>query len=411
MRSPLLAKLLRDAEGAKTDFVCHECLGDPMLKLLQGHLLGEKICMGCGTPTTNALEPDRIARFIRPILPSFYMVDDGAYPFALNLEQVVGHAVSCKHAAVRKAIAAHLVDPDAGEDEFYCPEQEYGRTPSPFESEEDERWFVVGEWNSIAHELKHGQRFFNHKVRLFFEELITEALDARVEGSPDACPAVKLMPTGTEFFRARLAHNMREAKTFQDEPADELGAPPKERSANNRMSAAGIPLLYVASDPNTSIAEVRPSLHDTVVVGRFTSKREMRFFDFTALSGRLSHAPLSIFDPKYESRAMRRRLLGYLHKEIAKPVRFDDTDYVVTQALAEFIRYGNALDFDGVIFQSVQRDQGINYVLFDKASTSNEMLSADWRARFDLEISASDVTIYEIASLSYQAEKKERVGA
>jgi hypothetical protein len=401
-----VAMSLRELEAAKSSFVCQECLGDPMVKRLQGTLFYEKICMACGERTANVLDPEHIAAFIKEALPNYYEVDYGLYNVALNLEQLVGREIRCTNESVCKAIAAHLVDPETDEEDFYWPGQQYLAAPSPFESAEHERWFVVGDWDHIAHELKHGQRFFNDKVRLFFEELIAEALDARIESSPDNCAVVSMVPSGAEFFRARLANDMGEVKKFQENPASELGAPPKEVAANNRMSPAGIPLLYVAGDPYTAIAEVRPSMHDLVAVGRFMSKRTLKFFDFTALSGRVSYPPLSIFDPKYEDRAMRRRLLSYLHKEIAKPIRSGDTDYLVTQALAEFIRHEKNQDFDGIMFQSVQRDQGTNYVLFDKTSTLSDMFSPEWRAEFGLEISYSDVTIYKITSLSYQVDKK-----
>ncbi|MBS4096061.1 MAG: RES family NAD+ phosphorylase [Sulfuricella sp.] len=403
-RNKIFIGLLREIEDAEEMFVCQQCLGDPMLKMLAAGLQTERVCAACGNPTMNAHTPERIARFIRKDLPKHFMLDDDLYPgYALSLEKVVSEAIHCADESVCKAVAAHLVDLDADEEDFYWVGQEYRRTPSPFESQEHERWYVVGDWDHVAYELTHGQRFFNHKVERFFEELIFEALHAEAADHPDTSPVIKTLPAGTDFYRARLANNGVEAKTIQNNPTVELGAPPKERAANNRMNPAGIPLLYVADDTKTCIAEVRPSIGDAVVVGRFRSTKCLKFFDFTALDGHLSHTPLSLFDPIYEERSQRRLLLEYLHDEIARPVRTNDTDYVVTQALAEFIRYEKEQAFDGIIFRSVQNEGGINYVLFDKKKDPNSMHAPNWRPQFDLEISTDCTSLHTVTAVQYTA--------
>lgn len=401
-RIKILAEFGREIEDAKEMFVCQQCLGDSMLKKLSAGLLAERVCAACGKPTMNALTPERIADFIRKDLPKHFMLDDDLYPgYALSLEKVVSKAIRCEDESVCKAVAAHLVDPNADEENFYWGGQEYRRTPSPFESQEHERWYVVGDWDHIAHELTHGQRFFNHKVERFFEGLIFEALHAEAADHTGTSPVIKMLPAGTEFYRARLANNGVEAKNIQDNPIVELGAPPKERAANNRMNPAGIPLLYVADDTKTCIAEVRPSIGDVVVVGRFRSTKCLKFFDFTALDGNLSHTSLSLFDPAYEERSQRRQLLKYLHDEIAKPVRTSDTDYVVTQALAEFIRYEKEQLFDGIIFRSVQNEGGINYVLFDKNIDLRSMHASNWHPQFDLEISIGCTSLHKVTAVQY----------
>ena len=107
------------------------------------------------------------------------------YPgYELTLNDVVGHAIRCSSEAVRRAVAACLEDPEADEEDFYWPGQEYSRRSSPFESEDHERWYAVGPWHHIAHELAHGRRFFNDAARSFFEWLIGEALEAEDPETP-----------------------------------------------------------------------------------------------------------------------------------------------------------------------------------------------------------------------------------
>ncbi|WP_282876567.1 RES family NAD+ phosphorylase [Pseudomonas peli] len=399
----LLQQTLLEIENSHKLYVCQQCLDDPILKRLQPMLIAEKICVGCNQLTRTAITPERIANFVRKYLPNHFIVDYGLHPgFEMTLPDVVSKAIGCKNRLVCEAIADCMVDPGANEEEFYWPGQEYCLAPSPFDSEEHERWYVVGEWDNIAHELTHGRRFFNEKARKFFESLLSEALNAEDTEHPGAPAVIKSLPVGSVVYRARIANDHLEAAKFAKKPADELGAPPKTHAANNRMSPAGVPLLYVASNIETCIAEVRPSIGDLVVVGGFSSTAPLKLFDFTALDSRLAHAPLSFFSPSFQMRSEHRRLLEYLHDEIARPVRAYGTDYVVTQALAEFIRYNEQQAFDGIMFRSVQCEGGVNYVLFDKGPLES-MQAPDWHPRFELDISADTATIHHIRAVRYEA--------
>jgi len=390
-----------DAERAETIWVCQGCLNDTTLKMLQCELSEERVCSACSNVTKNALTPGRIARFIREYLPQHFELDYGLHPgYEMTLDEVVGQAIGCRVEAISKAVAACLEDANASEDGFFFPGQEYRRIANHFESEDHERWYVVGSWSNIAYELTHGQRFFNDAARTFFEWLIEEALEAVDPEHPGQPAIVTTHCVGTSFYRSRIASNEREARSFAVNPEVELGVAPKERSANNRMSPAGIPLLYVSRDVDTCIAEVRPSIGDTVVVGRFQSTQPLKFFDFTALNRWLKYEPLSLFDPSYRKRSDHRALLKYLHEEIARPVRANDTDYVVTQALAEFIRYEKKWAFDGIAFQSVQRKGGVNYALFDRGAPES-FHRPDWRPTFHLEIASDAVSLHVVESMSY----------
>lgn len=400
----LFQQALLDAEGDERMWVCQDCLGDYVLKGLSSALQAERTCSACGKTTLNALTPERIAQFIRKHLPEHFCVDPGLYPgYEMTLDDVVGAAIGCGFTPVCRAISDLLEDANADEEDFYWPGQEYCRAPSPFDSEDHERWYAVGPWHNIAHELVHGRRFFNDKARSFFEWLIGEALEAEDLDRPGTPALVTSLDADTDFYRSRIANGEQEAKTFAENPAVALGVAPKERAANNRMSPAGVPLLYVSRELDTCIAEVRPSIGDTVVVARFRSTAPLKFFDFTMLSHRLRHAALSFFDPSYRKRSEHRMLLDYLHEEIARPVRLSDTDYVMTQALAEFIRYDKRWAFDGIAFRSVQYEDGVNYVLFDRGP-SEAMIAPDWRPTFHLATSTEAVSTHVIKSVRYAHE-------
>lgn len=407
-RKNLIRQIALEIEDAVPLWVCQNCLDDYMLKMLMTITLQKKrLCSSCNTLVLNALAPERIARFIRNDLKTHFQIDYGLYPgYELTLDKVVSRAIGCSSDTVCRAISVILEEPDANENEFYWPGQEYSCTSNPFESEEQQRHYVTGTWENIANELTHGRRFFNETARSYFESLIMEATEAEHVDHPGVPAVITILDTDAAFYRSRIASDEAQARSFAENADIELGAAPKERAANNRMSPAGVPLLYVSQEVETSIAEIRPSIGDLVVVGCFRSTASLKFFDFTKLSHRLRHTALSLFDPEYEKRREHRMMLEYLHDIIARPVRAGDLEYVVTQALAEFIRYDTKWAFDGIAFRSVQRQGRVNYALFDRGS-SEAMLAADWRPIFQLTITTEGISLHTIESVLYNHKIKE----
>lgn len=350
----------------------------------------------------------KLAELIANVLPEHFEIDYGLFPgYEMTLDDIVGKIIGSDSNVVRRAVAELLEDENAGEEDFYFLGQEYMRAQSSFDSEEHERCYVVGSWRRIADELTHGQRYFNDAARGFFERLIEEALGAVDPQRPGTPAVVTTHDAGTSFYRARVALNVLDAQRFSKNPEAELGVAPNERAANNRMSAAGVSLLYVSKHIDTCIAEVRPSIGDTVVVGRFQSTKPMRFFDFTVLDRWLAYQPLSLLDASYRSRAELRLLLRYLHHEISLPARANDTNYVATQALAESIRGEKNWAFDGIAFQSVQHKGGVNYVLFDRSASE----SIHWQGRrptFHLEISSEDVSQHLVEGVHFSHKQQDK---
>ncbi|MBV1810090.1 RES family NAD+ phosphorylase [Pseudomonas viridiflava] len=400
----IVHEMLLKEEAEESIFVCLACIDDTWLKKRPSKCVMEQTCASCGVPVTEALTSKVIVEGIKRHLPDHFAVDDDLYPGrGMTLSQIVGIAIKCNSESVCNAVAKGLVEPNADEGSFYFDGQDYCRKSSRFESVEDKRAWAEAEWARIATGLIHGRRFFNPIANGFFEKVISEVMRAGSEANADTSAVVNILPQNTRFYRARIASTHAQIQEFQKDPPGALGAPPKDRAANNRMSPAGVPLLYVAADADTGIAEVRPSIGDTVVVGEFIASRPMEFFDFTALTG-LQHKELSWFEHGYRERTDRRLLLEYLHELIARPVRANDTDYVMTQALAEYIRYYADQRFDGISFRSVQRAGGINYVIFDK-STPEEMLSPNWLPKFSLEASKEPVSIFEVKQVQYQTSR------
>ncbi|MGY4534635.1 hypothetical protein ACVW0Y_003777 [Pseudomonas sp. TE3786] len=392
-----------ELEGAFSNrIICNRCITDYVLRR---HCLSSGVCIVCSETTQLGLSLEQLAALIREYLPKRYEIDIGLYRgYELSLAEIIGKEIGCTDKAACEQVALHLVDDDCDDEQddeedccFYSPFQAYLLASSPFDSEEDLREWLVREWYEVSHHLAHGRRFFNDSARSFMRDLFTEALNVSDPNNPGALAAIRTLPVGTVFHRARIAKGPRQVELFQEHPARELGAPPPEFAANNRMSPAGISLMYTSADAVTCVAEVRPSIGQTVVVGEFRSTRALTFFDFTALSRYGSVVPVSLFDPDYEKRTERRQFLAYLHEEIARPVSAQDTDYLMTQALAEYIRHNDQVALDGVMFGSVQNVGGVNFVLFDQSvpgSAPHHMLTP----QFDMVIDSDSVKVTRVLS-------------
>jgi len=298
----------------------------------------------------------------------------------------VGKVLGCADSAFCHLVASHLVIPPGQEfsDEgFFSEGLEYQEHRSEFDSAEDERDYVVGQWNLVALNLTHRQRFFNREAENFFVALFEEAINARENTLfyGQRSPTVVQLKAGLTIFRARRVSDRKEREAILAVPAKELGAPPKEVATHNRMNSTGVPLFYAASDEATSIAEVRPSIGDEVVVGQFATTRELRLFDFRGLDRPRSHSKISYFWSDYTARMRSRQLLAHLHNLISEPVDRHGHGYVVTQAMAEFLHYKYPEPFDGIVFRSVQA-AGANYVIFNAPAATHEMQAPDWQPEF-----------------------------
>jgi hypothetical protein len=173
----------------------------------------------------------------------------------------------------------------------------------------------------------------------------------------DQLGVLRTLPVGSGFWRARL-HDPSE----QVRSGDALGTAPRAAATQaNRMSPAGIPMFYGASDADTAIREVSMNArHEEkkkqVTLGRFLTSKACAVVDFTTLP------PIpSIFDPELgESR----RFLVFLHRfrdDLCKPLgdRVPEIEYVPTQIVTEYLLrvFGHETGVEGLLYSSALDDK------------------------------------------------------
>jgi len=130
------------------------------------------------------------------------------------------------------------------------------------------------------------------------------------------------------------------------------------RANEGRANPKGIPYLYLATNRDTALAEVRPWIGSFISVAQFTTLRELRLVNCTTDQKSFR---FYLKEPSPENRE--ESVWADIDQAFARPVSPSDdiADYVPTQIIAELFKANN---FDGVAYRSSLGD-GHNVALFD----------------------------------------------
>ena len=208
---------------------------------------------------------------------------------------------------------------------------------------------AVQEWEDFREELKHRNRFFPKNIQA--TQQLKELFGFLV--APTADIPIKV-------YRARMCEQT------QPYPLDQMGKPPAVLTGNGRANPVGIPCLYVASDTNTAIAEIRPHKGEMVCAAEFEVAGKIELADL-----RYPRKTISPFLLSEEQIKLLRRYMGYLcrlSEELTMPVlpKSAHLEYLPSQYLCEFIKH---CKFDGLIYRSAM-GPGVNYAIFNDANVT-----------------------------------------
>jgi RES domain len=160
-----------------------------------------------------------------------------------------------------------------------------------------------------------------------------------------------------QWFRARIQ--------VGDNPygVDDMGAPPKKAASHGRANPAGIPYLYLGSNPTTAVSEIRPHTGEIAWILDFTIPADLKLVDLR--QPRKTVSPFLLEDAE-EVREMRGDIpfLERLGDELTRPVvpQAAAIEYTPSQYVCEFIK---KCGYDGVVYRSSVVADGINLALFD----------------------------------------------
>ena len=142
-------------------------------------------------------------------------------------------------------------------------------------------------------------------------------------------------------------------------PAGEMKPPPVNWNSEGRVNPRGISYLYLATNHNTALAEVRPWIGSKVSVGKFVAVRDLTIIDCSVhrhgIIGVLGWGPSASYEDG---------MWSAIDEAFAKPVGKDENtyDYIPTQILGELFKKNG---YSGVVYKSLLDDDGFNTVLFN----------------------------------------------
>jgi hypothetical protein len=170
-----------------------------------------------------------------------------------------------------------------------------------------------------------------------------------------------LLPEGTTFWRARR-YERRHRSRFGPE---DVKAPSPHHAKPGRANQKGEPVLYLASDAETAIAEVRGWKGWPIGLPEFQLKAAVRVVDTIAVE---SLRPASPFEDGFHWKAELLQLLLQLRSELCRPVSPDDEQslYRPTQRFCDLVRRHG---YGGLKYPSAM-GKGFNLVLFDQSGAA-----------------------------------------
>lgn len=168
--------------------------------------------------------------------------------------------------------------------------------------------------------------------------------------------------SGEVFYRARIGavakaenyHYMERRAVFYDPfRGTDIGAPPVGLAAAGRLNRPGVSFLYLASDMDTAIAEVRPHPGEFVSVGAFTASHDISVADFS------NHNLGNLY--RNDEELLLLELIIAVEKTFsAMAPPSNQAKYSVTQVFAELFR---KMGFGGIKYKSTVGN-GSNLAIF-----------------------------------------------
>ncbi|WP_430414433.1 RES family NAD+ phosphorylase [Marinobacter adhaerens] len=354
-------------------WVCFHCIEESCLSS-QIQMCPSQSCSYCGT-FAPAWTLQAVAEAIFVVLEEHFQQVSGDSPFTREIGDDVVWAIGST-----AEISDEALIEDVRElcEEMATSEMEYYEIPDPGPYSRDSEYIETpidtyswsSKWQDFETILKEQSRFFNEDARKILEEIFSD-IDTLISKTGERVLTQAGPDTDIpELFRARNFYDIDELARALGSPDEDLGPPPSKYASAGRMNAQGISSFYGSDSPAVCLAEVRPPVGSWVAIASFELIRPINLLNLQLLQN-LEHPQGSLFEPCYSNKLSRFQFLRNLTDLIARPVMPQDesTDYLTTQAVADFLSMNGKTNVDGIIFPSVQSpSEGRNIVLFHKSS-------------------------------------------
>lgn len=216
--------------------------------------------------------------------------------------------------------------------------------PEEFNTPNDLLIIKENNWDNFVASIQYSNRFHTNTINLkklkYFLGFTSAVLNKK----------------DTKLLRCRISNNVTLKK-------GDLGAPPASIASAGRLNPEWISVLYLSDSEQACIQEVRASFLDTIYIGRFKLKEDIKLidlseFDIVALNGEV----------EFLEYYLNRDVMIKIAEDFAKPTNndFKLINYLPLQYISEFIKSFEASEkIDGIRYKSVMDDEASNIMLFD----------------------------------------------
>lgn len=358
------------------DHICYECFEDTVLRERVQREGTVDECRVCDEQR-EGISVEQLAEWLEPVMrdnlgwgrevPDLGGGDSDSIsyrrlgdPLEYWVQTFLGQYFDFQEEIIAAVIDTEFIAPGDVVDPFWDEAMEYEEV----KQSGGDYWLA---WHQTLHDVRHRRRFFSEKAREFFGELFADVDDMHLLGKPRS-PVVRMLRPDTRLFRARVVTNATILNEMVANPLVHIGPPPPHLARAGRMNAEGISVFYGSLQSPTCLAEMRPAIGNDIALIELRTNRPLRVLDFARLETARSSRPLSYFQPDFQKQRKRRDFLKVLHTMISRPVTpGHESDYLITQTMAEYLSHVANPPFDGILFKSTQRENGMNIVLFPSA--------------------------------------------
>lgn len=348
-------------------YVSPKCFADPGLQKFATQNLVNRPCSFTGRRGAAPLED--VVRRIRQGLELLYdEIQNAGLAWDNEEQEYIGTTWSTQELVEEQVEIADDTPWDLIEtiveglpDQAWCETDPYGAT---------ERQVLTWGWERFVELVKHQRRFFFHDDEVNPEDrdvISAPMLFERLRRGCDEAGLFRTLDKGTEFYRCRARKPRERFKAPR-----EMGPPPKQFASQNRMSPAGIPMLYAAKSKNTAKSEtLEPG--QCWAMAKFQLLKDMLVLDLTNVPY------MSLFDDQTAHLHEWWLFLMRFLRDFSASIKDRDSvhiSYIPTQVITEYFRVvarWEGQPIEGIIYRSAKDDRGTCYVLFmDETSVATD---------------------------------------
>lgn len=212
-------------------------------------------------------------------------------------------------------------------------------------SKDNKQYLILenNDWDKFVKDLKFKNRFCN---KGFNKEIFEDILSYK-------CINYK---KGAIFYRGRKSNN----KELNEK---DLKAPPIELTVEGRANSKGIRRLYLSTNKETVVKELKPTINDNIYIGKFELTEDITVVDLK---------DLELFSPFVDDEIIKKYFLNIdtlrnIKRDMER-ISLSDSDgleYIPTQFISDLICAFEKKKRSGISYKSTVSDKGYNVVLFN----------------------------------------------